>query len=481
MSIAPPVVRECWSYAGEFNVEASGHNRHRRATLPELKAHFDTSENRPAHWYEAQLLHYGLPPSKTKGTAKMRLFESVSKGHLAVPGHIAKIEADLRKEWIKREREAKQALKKQSEPAAPKASKKRKADDGPQPGTNINISLNLAVGAGGNVSFSSASPAPAAKKAKTVKTEPAAPKPKAPAKAKAPTTKPTPTSYSWTPSKDAAPVFTGALPKPQPTSTSYSWTPKRESSPVFGAAPASAPRTKQTARRSRGWLPTSSARQPPSSPPEPTPRKQTARRGGPLASASCPLEASARRGGRLHSAGVAHTPQFFNGPPQPEFGFDDPPPPYPGSQEDDLPHSLPPLGLLNGRYAIDITDWNQMDSGLVLTLDGNALWGSFDVGGFFRGIIRLNERPYQSSYDMFFFDWRGENDSTGYRRFGDEEPDGSYIRFLGDGRIEGMIGDGEGLVRFDGERLSGQETRSEISAWNMRRQWVEGPDVNGRG
>lgn len=37
----------------------------------------------------------------------MRLFESVTKGHLAVPDHIAKIEADLRKEWIKREREAK--------------------------------------------------------------------------------------------------------------------------------------------------------------------------------------------------------------------------------------------------------------------------------------------------------------------------------------------------------------------------------------
>lgn len=102
MSIAPPVIREGWSYAGEFLVEASGYNHHRRATLPELKAHFETSENRPDPWYEAQLLHYGLPSSKIKGTAKKRLFESVSKGHLAVPDHIAKIEADLRKEWTKR-------------------------------------------------------------------------------------------------------------------------------------------------------------------------------------------------------------------------------------------------------------------------------------------------------------------------------------------------------------------------------------------
>lgn len=154
MSIAPPVIREGWSYAGEFFVEPSCFNHHRRATLPELKSHFETSDNRPAHWYEAQLLHYGLPPSKAKGTAKTRLFESVTKGHLAVPDHIAEIEADLRKEWIKREREAKQALKKQSEAAAPsKASRKRKADDGPQPGTKINISLNLAVSPGGSVSF----------------------------------------------------------------------------------------------------------------------------------------------------------------------------------------------------------------------------------------------------------------------------------------------------------------------------------------
>lgn len=76
MSLAPPAVRDGWSYSGEFHVEASGHNHHRRATIPELKAVFDGSagpKDRPAHWYEAQLIHYGLPPSKVKGTAKMRV------------------------------------------------------------------------------------------------------------------------------------------------------------------------------------------------------------------------------------------------------------------------------------------------------------------------------------------------------------------------------------------------------------------------
>ena len=75
MSLMPPSVRDGWSYSGDFHVEASGNNRHRRATIPELKAVFDGTDgqkDRPAHWYEAQLIHYGLPPSKTKGTAKMR-------------------------------------------------------------------------------------------------------------------------------------------------------------------------------------------------------------------------------------------------------------------------------------------------------------------------------------------------------------------------------------------------------------------------
>lgn len=388
-------------------------------------------------------------PPRPKAPPRCASLRLSLKASSLSPATSQKIEADLKKEWTKREREAKQALKKQSEAAAPsKASRKRKADDGPQPGTNINISLNLTVGAGGNVSFSSASSAPAAKKAKTVKAEPAAKKvkaepaaakAKAPAKAKASNTKatapkPTATSYSWTPSKDAAPVFaappSSAAASPQLTSL-YSWTPKRESPP---------PRTVR----------------------------------GPAS------------GGLFHPAGISdRRPKYPNtGAPRPEPGFDpvfdNPPPPYPGS-EDEITRGLLPLGILNGQYTIYFDEGCEMDSSLVLTLDGNVLWGSFDVGGFLRGIIRLNERPYKSSYEMLAVDWRGENDLRGYRRYGDEEADGSFLRFTGDGRIEGMIGDGQGLLKFDGERLSGQETRSEISAWNMRRQWVEGPDIHALG
>ena len=41
-----------------------------------------------------------------------RLFDAVGKGNLAVPAHILKVETELKKEWNKREREAKQAAKK---------------------------------------------------------------------------------------------------------------------------------------------------------------------------------------------------------------------------------------------------------------------------------------------------------------------------------------------------------------------------------
>lgn len=97
------------------------------------------------------------------------------------------------------------------------------------------------------------------------------------------------------------------------------------------------------------------SRQPPSSPPQSTLRKQTA-----------------RRGGHFHPADPSNILRFpSTGAPQPEPGF-------------------------------------------------------------FRGIIRLNQRPYQSSYDMLAFDRCGENDWAGLQRNGDDDPDGRFIRVLGE-------------------------------------------------
>ncbi|KAI1846530.1 hypothetical protein JX266_007427 [Neoarthrinium moseri] len=106
----PPVTKDKFAYAnGDLLAEASGSNRHQRMAVAELKKHFQTpgsGEARPAHWYEAQLLHYGLAPSKNKSVARMRLFDAVSAGGLRVPARIARLEAQLRREWNLREREA---------------------------------------------------------------------------------------------------------------------------------------------------------------------------------------------------------------------------------------------------------------------------------------------------------------------------------------------------------------------------------------
>lgn len=112
MAFAGPVSNGKFSFAVDsFYVETSNHNLHRRATVPELQSLFDTSTasktpDPVGHWYEAQLLHYGLAPSKNKAVAKMRLLDAVRGGGLAVPRDIVKIEGDLKREWKRRDKEA---------------------------------------------------------------------------------------------------------------------------------------------------------------------------------------------------------------------------------------------------------------------------------------------------------------------------------------------------------------------------------------
>lgn len=119
MALAPPVEKDGFAYAGDtLYAEASSHNRHRRATLPELKELFQPTsgtksgaKDPAAHWYEAQLIHYGLPPSKTKSVAKVRLLDAFNKGGMAVPQHLQKLETELKKQWNKNERQARKERK----------------------------------------------------------------------------------------------------------------------------------------------------------------------------------------------------------------------------------------------------------------------------------------------------------------------------------------------------------------------------------
>ncbi|ENH70721.1 hypothetical protein FOC1_g10005019 [Fusarium oxysporum f. sp. cubense race 1] len=136
---APPVSEDGFAFAeGVFFAQSSGQNRHRRATATELREHFTSGNDKdhPAHWFEAQLIHYGLPPSKTKSVARMRLFDAVNAGNLKVPANVSKLETKLKKEWTKNDREAKKAPAKTPAKAPAKSTAKTAAKDpetGPAP------------------------------------------------------------------------------------------------------------------------------------------------------------------------------------------------------------------------------------------------------------------------------------------------------------------------------------------------------------
>ncbi|KAI8634205.1 hypothetical protein F5Y19DRAFT_203728 [Xylariaceae sp. FL1651] len=409
MSLTPAVTKDGFSFAGDLYAEASGHNRHRRATVSGLKDHFKSGSDKdhPAHWFEAQLVHYGLQPSKTKSVARMRLYDAVNAGKLSVPAHIQKLESDLKKEWIKKEREVKKAMK-TSATSSTATGTKRKVDS-----SNVDLIVNVG---GVNITVSAndaSSSSSAVKKAKTSKTSTAKPAASAP------------TSQKTAASK-------------KPTSTK----------PSSSASTSTTPAKKQTARRggisqgpSRGSAATAETA-------SPRPRtKQTARRSGAFMARD-----------RIPAPGSTALDEGYR--------YDEPPPPY---AENDNSSGLRPLGLLNGRYDIASNEvreqWGDENFDLVLTLSGHEMWGKFDLG-IVSGILHFAERPLVSSLERVPFTWRGE-ETDGPIHYGNNNR--GWIQFLGDGRIEGELD----FMRLDfgGERLPGQGTRSEIDVATMRREW----------
>ncbi|KAI1201485.1 hypothetical protein F5X97DRAFT_289745 [Nemania serpens] len=433
MSLVPPVAKDGFSFAGDLYTESSGGNRHRRAALAELKEHFKSGSDKdhPAHWFEAQLVHYGLQPSKTKAVARMRLFDAVNSGKLAVPSHIKKLEADLKKEWTKNERQAKTAAKtasSASKASSAASSKKRKADS-----SNVDMTINVG-GINITVSANNASSSSAtAKKAKTSTAATASgkaakdsPKVKASPARKAVKDKPEPKKTNTPNKPSSASPLVGRMAR----RGGISQGPSRGSSSQATTATAKPPRTKQTARRSgafvaRGRIPSSSAM-------------------------------------------------------DPDDDSDEPPPPYREYDDDDdddddghdnptSSQSLEPLGLLNGRYDIFSNEvngqWGDDDFDLVLTLSGRELWGKFDLG-IVSGIMHFSERPFKSSHERVPFTWRGE-EREGQVWHGNDHR--GWIKFLGDGRIEGELD--YMSLDFSGDRVSGQSTRSEVDVQSMLREW----------
>ena len=104
-----PVMTLVWhghfSFDGtQFTTSPQEDFRVARVTNEELRDISDPSgrSDPDLPWYQAQLMHFGLPASNHKPTAKMRLLDAFQDGTLTVPCGILKLEDQLRKEWRSR-------------------------------------------------------------------------------------------------------------------------------------------------------------------------------------------------------------------------------------------------------------------------------------------------------------------------------------------------------------------------------------------
>ena len=423
MALVPPAEKGGFSYAVDsLYCESSNSSRHRRATIPELKSHFSgkDTENRTAHWYEAQLLHYGLPPSKVKGTAHKRLFDAVTaKGGLIVPAHIQKIEADLKKEWSKNERAAKKLSKPSSSAAAaPAKGTKRKAEQ--VSNSNISVDVSVQISNTGAVKVDAAKPA--AKKAKTSG----------------------PSSSTTVPKKAAA-----VTPKEKKKTATKSQKANRDSKST------STPRSAKPAAKAKA------------------PAKPAAQR--PTASSSSGRGAAGAVFG-ASSAGYDDAPppyseydqgggsvSYNSTTPQRSIGL------LNGRYRVDCPI----LEKNFPEYMDDVC--------LIATLDGNKLWLKFDFGAA-TGMMQV-DRPYEPDEDdPIALYWRGfVPDGCGDRYFFNK--DASYVPhnmdgpmdvvwFPGGGHIRGAISYDGHDVDFDAYRLPGQSMTSEVSPTQARAEWA---------
>ena len=389
-----------YSY-GELHAEASNGNRHRRATLPELQELFRPSaqntlasssqQDRPAHWFEAQLLHYGLPPSKTKGTAFKRLHDAFNSACLVVPTEISTIEKNLKKQWESSQRQAKGkqtatgrvgasgGVQKPGASAPKRKAGAMLASGVPAQlsnGVNINVTVNMA----GTLENSTKAPAKKSTKAAIVQ-EPFK------------RTKQTARCPGGPPGYQAG-SSSAAKPQPKPRAPSQ---PRVKSEPKVKKEPVK----KET--------PTKVKSEPSSS--------RTAIPSSQYLSTSTPYYIKDESDDDVSMHSAPHLSPSLNYSPD-----------------------RTPLGLINGIYNIhcpEVTyqwDVDPRDMNMHIAIDTNQTWGSYDLGQF-SGIFRVHSRPWRGSAERLELDYRGLEHGERELTIGYE----GWISFLGNGRIQGCL------------------------------------------
>lgn len=128
MDSQPPVSRDGFEYDNdEFYVLVQPNHRHRRFAIHELRAILASTsktplKDQPAHWYRAQLIHYGLQATDHTDTATQRLLDAMRQKTLEVPAWVQRLERELKKEY----HEGQKRQAKEGTARSRKAGRKRK-------------------------------------------------------------------------------------------------------------------------------------------------------------------------------------------------------------------------------------------------------------------------------------------------------------------------------------------------------------------
>ena len=431
MALVPPVSRNNFHYDGNLYVEVGAFNRHKRATVEDItailrpdlkkpkKASSDSQKDQVGHWYEAQLIHYGLPPSKDKARAKMRLLEALNQSKLIVPPNIATMEAEMGREYAAAERKAKAQYKASRAPAKEPLAVGKKRKQSEPSGNNNNIHINISLGndfRGLSDGVNTTDSRPPAKKAKTGTSKPANKKTEA-------------VGSSKPSKKTTGPGIEQTVPQAQNVRERPLQTAKKQpSSTKTGAAEKKHSGIKQESKV-KG---------------ETQVKKET----------GVGKEATAKKETRVKKEPSAK--------PSPEIKHDS------GADWSRRTHSS--LGLINGIYDLFCPtverEWSCTDLSLILSLDGTTVWGAYDLG-MFSGILFLPDRPRQASGEALPLTWRGRENGEGEMSFGNGCE--GEISFLGNGNIEGWLSV-YGRCSFQGVRRpeAGTAVRT---ARSMRVEW----------
>ena len=420
------------------------------------------------HWYEAQLIHYGLPPSKDKARAKMRLLEALNASVLVVPPAIVKLEESLRKEYDVAERKAKALYKASMADSVgkPGSTKKRKQPDGKTSNaTNVNVNVNF--GGFGGTSFGAGPGGEFLTESLTQQQESSPPKKAKTSATKAPAKKPVSSQSNNSPEKTdpktkATPTKNTPIAKSLQTARKSTEGTKEPIGRTLQTAQRGGGMGLQTARRG-GGMSLQTARRSTEVTEEPVATKrQTARRGGGMS-----LE-TARRSTEVTKEPVATKRQTAKRTPavKKERAVKS----EPAIKKEPGGHNQPALGLINGYYEISCpeleSEFDCDELSLILCLDTPRVWGAYDFGAF-SGILHLPQRPSQPSEDPLPCHWRGRENGEGEMSFGDNCV--GEIAFFGDGRIAGML-NVYGNCEFTGTRMPGP-TMAPRSANSMREEW----------